>query len=81
MKMIRAHRARSTCISNPLESIIPRHVINLSGRKTNRRCKYATVFVDHVAKKAHVHFQESTNAAETVKTKVEFEKANECAYV
>ena len=55
------------------ESTNPGRPLTHSGRNCKQTVHVVTLFVDSISKKAYPGFQRSTNAAETVKSKQEFE--------
>jgi GAG-pre-integrase domain len=63
------------CVSvDQLESTTLGLIGQMKGKLTKSRYRVATVFVDHYSNLGYVYLQTSTNAVETVRAKVEFEK-------
>ena len=52
----------------------PGLVAQMTGRLTNKRYKYATVFVDHASRLGYVHLQKTSTAEETLEAKRAFER-------
>jgi hypothetical protein len=57
-----------------LESTTPGLIAQVKGWLTTNQCHVATVFVDHYSRLSYVHLQKSTNAEETIKAKIAFER-------
>ena len=56
------------------ESSTPGRPMTLSGHNNQEKVTCFTLFVDSISKKIHVHFQTSTNAAQTLQGKHRFER-------
>jgi hypothetical protein len=48
-------------------------IAQMTGKLTNSRYRYATVYVDHASQMGYVYLQRSADADETVKGKAAFE--------
>ena len=67
--------APGDCISvDQLESTSPGFIGQMKGALTNKRYKFATVFVDHFSRLSYVHLQQTNSAVETLEAKRAFEK-------
>ena len=63
------------CISvDQLESTTPGLIAQVKGWLTKKRDRVATIFVDHLSGLSYIHLQKSTNADETLKAKMAFER-------
>jgi Reverse transcriptase (RNA-dependent DNA polymerase)/GAG-pre-integrase domain len=63
------------CVSvDQLESSTLGLIGQMKGKLTKSRYRVATVFVDHYSNLGYVYLQTTTNAAETLQAKMEFEK-------
>ena len=63
------------CVSvDQLESTSPGLIGQMKGALTNKRYKFATVFVDHFSRMSYVHLQQTNSAIETLEAKRAFEK-------
>jgi hypothetical protein len=67
--------APGDCVSvDQLESTSPGFIGQMKGALTNKRYKFATVFVDHCSRLSYVHLQQTSSAIETLEAKRAFEK-------
>jgi hypothetical protein len=63
------------CISvDQMESRTPGLIAQTKGWLTKKRYQAATIFVDHFSSLSYVCLQKSTNAEETMETKISFER-------
>lgn len=78
-KHLKATTKPGECVSvDQLESSTEGFYGQNKGKLTNKRYKYATVFVDHYSRYTYVHMQETLSSADTIKAKEAFEaKAQE----
>jgi hypothetical protein len=67
--------APGDCVSvDQLESTSPGFIGQMKGALTNKRYRFATVFVDHFSRLSYVHLQQTNSAIETLEAKRAFEK-------
>ena len=52
----------------------PGHIAQMTGILTNKRYRYATVYVDQFSKLSFVYLQKTASAEETLDSKIAFEK-------
>ena len=67
--------APGDCVSvDQLESTSPGFIGQMKGALTNKRYRFATVFVDHFSRLSYVHLQQTNSSIETLEAKRAFEK-------